>query len=96
MDNPGRPTKMHTQRQVHFFLPFIDENWLYSNDKKGKPIASEKAKKLKQRLAERKALLLHNMQGKRRANALKDAEKILDSLNVYTVEEIQRGTLYQP
>jgi len=36
------------------------------------------------------------MQGKRRANALKDAEKILDSLNVYTVEEIQRGTRYPP
>eukprot|EP01087_Luapelamoeba_hula_P005451 TRINITY_DN1552_c0_g3_i4.p1 TRINITY_DN1552_c0_g3~~TRINITY_DN1552_c0_g3_i4.p1 ORF type:complete len:2126 (+),score=399.70 TRINITY_DN1552_c0_g3_i4:112-6489(+) len=70
---------------------WITKNVQHATRPVGKPSeTAQRAVTLKNRLEERKALLVHTMQGKRRTNAYGNAETIIKNLHVAAVQEINR------
>lgn len=57
---------------------------------RGTPRLTDATRQFKQLLAERKPLLTHTMQGKKRKHLRPEAERMLDQLTIYAVDRIER------
>ncbi len=78
----------------------LGSKWITSEVKtncvpKGAVATTERTQRLKEKLVERKYLLLNNMNGKRRKNLKLNAEEMIEQLKVYQVDKIERTLLFQ-